>query len=75
MPSKSKCKSMVGLGKKYKTMSDCMSYGGKKMGKTQKAGTSSKSERDMVGTSIAKSQNSRMKKRLKIQSMSSPKGY
>tara|TARA_R110001592_G_scaffold231000_1_gene488041 strand:+ start:2824 stop:3051 length:228 start_codon:yes stop_codon:yes gene_type:complete len=75
MPSKSKCKSMVGSGKKYKTMADCMSYGGKKMGKTQKAGTSSKSEQDMVGTSMAKSQNYRMKKRLKREAMSGPKGY
>jgi hypothetical protein len=64
---------MVGPGKKYKSMEDCMSYGGKKMGKTQKAGTSSKSEQDMVGTAVGKSQNVRMKNRLKKQSMST--GY
>ena len=33
MPSPMKCKTMVGPGKKYKTMSECLSYGGKKMGK------------------------------------------
>ena len=55
MPSKEKCKTMVGPGKKYKSMSDCMSYGGKKMGKAQKAGTSAKAEQDMVGTAMAKS--------------------
>jgi|TARA_X000001382_G_scaffold28692_1_gene18260 hypothetical protein len=75
MPSKAKCKTMVGPGKKYKSMSDCMSYGGKKMGKAQKAGTSAKSEQDMVGTAMAKSKNARMKNRLKKQAMSSPKGY
>jgi hypothetical protein len=73
MPSRMKCKTMVGPGKKYKSMKDCMSYGGKKMGKTQKAGTSSKSEQDMVGTAVGKSQNVRMKNRLKKQSMST--GY
>lgn len=36
MPSKAKCKTMVGPGKKYKSMSDCMSYGSKKMGKKMK---------------------------------------
>ena len=72
MPSKAKCKTMVGPGKKYKSMSDCMSYGGKKMGKAQKAGTSAKSEQDMVGTAVGKSQNVRMKNRLKKQSMSTP---
>ena len=55
MPSKAKCKTMVGPGKKYKSMADCMSYGGKKMGKTQKA----------VGTAMAKSKNARMKNRIK----------
>lgn len=73
MPSRIECKAMVGPGKKYKSMEDCMSYGGKKMGKTQKAGTSSKSEQDMVGTAVGKSQNVRMKNRLKKQSMST--GY
>tara|TARA_Y100000401_G_scaffold76111_1_gene61919 strand:+ start:423 stop:650 length:228 start_codon:yes stop_codon:yes gene_type:complete len=75
MPSKAKCKTMVGPGKKYKSMADCMSYGGKKMGKTQKAGTSAKAEQDMVGTAMAKSKNVRMKNRLKKQAMSGPKGY
>ena len=55
MPSKAKCKMMVGPGKKYKTMSECMSYGGKKMGKTQKPMASAKAEQDMVGTAMAKS--------------------
>ena len=36
MPSPMKCKTMVGPGKKYKTMSECLSYGGKKMGKMGK---------------------------------------
>ena len=65
MPSKEKCKTMVGPGKKYKSMSDCMSYGGKKMCKAQKAGTSAKAEQDMVGTAMAKSKNARMKNRIK----------
>tara|TARA_R100000900_G_scaffold66503_1_gene53269 strand:+ start:263 stop:490 length:228 start_codon:yes stop_codon:yes gene_type:complete len=75
MPSKAKCKVMVGPGKKYKTMSECMNYGEKKMGKAQKAGTSAKLEQDMVGTAMAKSKNARMKNRLKKQAMSGPKGY
>ena len=65
MPSKAMCKTMVGPGKKYKSMADCMSYGGKKMGKTQKAGTSAKAKKDMVGTAMAKSKNARMKNRIK----------
>ncbi len=36
MPSRMKCKTMVGPGKKYKTMSECLSYGGMKMGKVKK---------------------------------------
>ena len=48
MPSRAKCKTMVGPGKKYKSMADCLSYGGKKMAKTQKAGTSAKEEQNMV---------------------------
>ena len=56
---------MVGPGKKYKTMSECMSYGGKKMGKTQKPMASAKAEQDMVGTAMAESKNVRMKNRLK----------
>ena len=75
MPSKAKCKMMVGPGKKYKTMSECMSYGGKKMGKTQKPMASAKAEQDMVGTAMAKSKNVRMKNRFKKQAMSGPKGY
>ena len=74
MPSKAKCK--MGWKKMgYKSMSDCMSYGEKKMGKAQKAGTSAKAEQDMVGTAMAKSKNVRMKNRLKRQAMSGPKGY
>ena len=75
MPSKAKCKSMVGPGKKYKSMADCMSYGGKKMGKTQKAGTSAKEEQNMVQMAKGKAQNVRMKNKLKRQAMSGPKGY
>jgi hypothetical protein len=75
MPSKAKCKMMVGPGKKYKTMSECMSYGGKKMGKTQKPMASAKAEQDMVGNAMAKSKNVRMKNRLKKQAMSGPMGY
>ena len=64
MPSKAKCK--TGWKKMgYKSASDCMSYGKKKMGKTQKAGTSAKAEQDMVGTAMAKSKNVRMKNRIK----------
>tara|TARA_R110002072_G_scaffold300435_1_gene477950 strand:- start:627 stop:776 length:150 start_codon:yes stop_codon:yes gene_type:complete len=40
MPGKAACKLMVGKGKKYKTMAECMSYGGKKMGKKMKKGGS-----------------------------------
>ena len=75
MPSKAKCKTMVGPGKKYKSMADCLSYGGKKMGKTQKAGTSAKEEQNMVQMAKGKSQNVRMKNKLKRQAMSGPKGY
>ena len=46
-------------------MSECMSYGGKKMGKTQKPMASAKAEQDMVGTAMAKSKNVRMKNRIK----------
>tara|TARA_R110000803_G_scaffold40778_5_gene87826 strand:- start:22553 stop:22876 length:324 start_codon:yes stop_codon:yes gene_type:complete len=31
MPSKEKCKKMVGKGKKYSNMKDCISYGKKKV--------------------------------------------
>ena len=55
-------------------MADCMSYGGKKMGKPQKAGTSAKEEQNRVGMAVGKSQNVRMKNRLKKQAMSGPKG-
>ena len=75
MPSRAKCKTMVGPGKKYKSMADCMSYGGKKMGKTQKAGTSAKEEQNMVQMAKGKAQNVRMKNKLKRQAMSGPKGY
>ena len=72
MPSKAKCQ--MGWKKMgYKSMSDCMSYGEKKMGKPQKAGTSAKAEQNMVLMAKGKSQNVRMKNRLKRQAMSS--GY
>ena len=72
MPSKAKCQ--MGWKKMgYKSMSDCMSYGDKKMGKPQKAGTSAKAEQNMVQMAKGKSQNVRMKNRLKRQAMSS--GY
>lgn len=74
MPSKAKCK--MGWKKMgYKSMSDCMSYGEKKMGKTQKAGTSAKEEQNRVGMDVGKSENVRMKNKLKRQAMSGPKGY
>ena len=73
MPSKAKCKIMVSEGE-YKNMKDCMSYG-KKMSKTQKADTSAKDQSAKVGMDIAKSKNFRMKKRLKKEAMSGPKGY
>ena len=75
MPSREKCKTMVGPGKKYESMADCLSYGRKKMGKTQKAGTSAKEERNMVEMAKGKSQNVRMRNKLKRQAMSVPKGY
>ena len=72
MPSKAKCQ--MGWKKMgYKSMSDCMSYGEKKMGKPQQAGTSAKAEQNMVQMAKGKSQNVRMKNRLKRQAMSS--GY
>ena len=72
MPSKAKCQ--MGWKKMgYKSMSDCMSYGEKKMGKPQNAGTSAKAEQNMVQMAKGKSQNVRMKNRLKRQAMSS--GY
>ena len=72
MPSKAKCQ--MGWKKMgYKSMSDCMSYGDKKMGKPQKAGTSAKAEQNMVQMAKGKSQNVRMKNKLKRQAMSS--GY
>ena len=70
MPSKAKCaKEWKKLG--YSSVSACIDY----KPKTQKAGTSAKAEKDMVGTSMAKSKNVRMKNRLKKQAMSGPKGY
>ena len=36
MPGKAQCEIMVKKGK-YKTMSECLSYGGKKMGKMGKS--------------------------------------
>ena len=61
MPSKAKCKmSWKAMG--YKSMSDCESYGKKKM--TQEAGTSVKEEGSKRGKDRAIAANSRMKKRL-----------
>ena len=37
MPSRIQCKTMVGPGKKYQTMAECLSYGGKKMAKMGKS--------------------------------------
>tara|TARA_R100000742_G_C4174878_1_gene11926 strand:+ start:38 stop:259 length:222 start_codon:yes stop_codon:yes gene_type:complete len=73
MPSKAKCKIEVSEGK-YKNMKDCMNYV-KKMSKPQEASTSAKEQLDQVGTDKAKSKNWRMKKRLKKEAMSGPKGY
>ena len=74
MPSKAKCKTgWKSMG--YKSMVDCMSYGDKKMSKPQKAGTSAKAEQNMVQNAKGKSQNVRMKNKLKRQAMSGPKGY
>ena len=61
MPSKAKCKvGWKAMG--YKSMSDCASYGKKKM--TQKAGTSAKQEQDRAVSDYATAANSRMKKKL-----------
>ena len=74
MPSKAKCQ--MGWKKMgYKSMSDCMSYGEKKMGKPQKAGTSAKAEQNMVQMAKAKSQNVRMKNKLRRQAEVGPLGY
>lgn len=72
MPSKNKC--ATGWKKMgYKNMQDCMSYGKKKMSKTQKPLESPMQARDKVGSGIATSMNARMKKRNKKNSMKS--GY
>ena len=72
MPSKTKCdKDWKKLG--YSSAAACRNY--KKPAKTQKASTSAKEQLDQVGTDEAKSKNWRMKKRLKKQAMSGPKGY
>ena len=61
MPSKAKCKTgWKAMG--YKSMSDCQSYGKKKM--TQKPDTSVKDEDAKRGKDRAIAANSRMKKRL-----------
>ena len=74
MPSKAKCQ--MGWKKMgYKSMSDCMSYGEKKMGKPQKAGTSAKAEQNMVQMAKGKSQNVRMKNKLRRQAEVGPLGY
>tara|TARA_R100000234_G_scaffold120102_1_gene105450 strand:- start:4910 stop:5116 length:207 start_codon:yes stop_codon:yes gene_type:complete len=67
MPSKAKCK--VGWKKMgYKSMSDCQSYGKKKM--TQKPDTSVKDESAKRGKDRAVAANYRMKKRLAKQASS-----
>lgn len=72
MPSKDKC--ATGWKKMgYKNMQDCMSYGKKKMSKTQKPLESPMQAKDKVGSGIADSMNARMKKRNKKNSMTS--GY
>lgn len=58
----------------YKSMSDCMSYGEKKMGKPQQAGTSAKAEQNMVQMAKGKSQNVRMKNKLRRQAEIGPLG-
>lgn len=74
MPSKAKCQ--MGWKKMgYKSMSDCMSYGEKKMGKPQQAGTSAKAEQNMVQMAKGKSQNVRMKNKLRRQAEVGPLGY
>ena len=61
MPSKAKCKTgWKAMG--YKSMSDCQSYGKKKM--TQKPDTSVKDEGAKRGKDRAIAANARMKKRL-----------
>tara|TARA_R100001510_G_C7652358_1_gene210167 strand:- start:2750 stop:2974 length:225 start_codon:yes stop_codon:yes gene_type:complete len=73
MPSKAKCQ--MGWKKMgYKSMSDCMSYGEKKMGKPQQAGTSAKAEQNMVQMAKGKSQNVRMKNKLRRQAEIGPLG-
>ena len=70
MPSKEKCaKEWKKLG--YSSAAACRNY----KPKTQKAGTSSESEQNKVGKDMAKSNNWRMKRRLKRQAESGPKGY
>lgn len=78
MPSKNKCATIKdgteGWKKMgYKNMQDCMSYGKKKMSKTQKPLESPMQARDKVGSGIATSMNARMKKINKKNSMKS--GY
>ena len=72
MPSKTKCaKEWKKLG--YSSIADCIDY--KKPAKTQKAGTSAKEEQDKIGWDMAESKNWRMKRKLKRQAKSGPKGY
>tara|TARA_R110002020_G_scaffold246847_1_gene460710 strand:+ start:204 stop:548 length:345 start_codon:yes stop_codon:yes gene_type:complete len=69
MPSKMKCKTgWKAMG--YKSMSDCQSYGKKKM--TQKPDTSAKDESSKREKDRAIAANSRMKKQLAKQRMSMP---
>ena len=72
MPSKAKCdKDWKKLG--YSSAAACKNY--KKPAKAQKAGTSAKEQRSKVGWDMAESKNWRMKRKLKRQSESGPKGY
>ena len=72
MPSKAKCnKDWKKLG--YSSAAACRNY--KKPAKAQEAKTSAKEQQSKVGMDIAKSKNWRMKKRLKKEAMSGPKGY
>tara|TARA_R100001530_G_C4225337_1_gene131146 strand:+ start:258 stop:524 length:267 start_codon:yes stop_codon:yes gene_type:complete len=88
MPSKNKCRTdWKKMG--YKSAIDCVNYGKKalkdkpipqdlKQDRTSPkdhAGTSVQQERDMVGQHIAGAKNWRMKRRLKRQASSGPKGY
>ena len=72
MPDKKTCaKEWKKLG--YSSAAACRNY--KEPAKTQKAGTSSKAEQDKIMWDMAESKNWRMKRKLKRQAKSGPKGY